>query len=113
MNQFSANLRRRAEQLGLSNAEVARRSGLGDRRYANYVSGTREPDLATLMRIANTLGTSVDDLLGPLDKGNVRTVEEQFQERIAAALKSLQTDDLARVAVMVEALAVSRVRRER
>jgi len=58
MDIFADNLRKRAKQLELSNAEVARRAGLSERRYGNYVSGRREPDLATLMRVAACLKTS-------------------------------------------------------
>jgi transcriptional regulator with XRE-family HTH domain len=57
MDTFAKRLRERAEQLGISNAEAARRAGLDERRYAHYASGRREPDLATLVKIADTLGT--------------------------------------------------------
>lgn len=106
MDTFASNLKRRAEQLGISNAEVARRVGLSDRRYGNYINGRREPDLSTLVRIAGILGTTVDDLLGTSDeKGKNRTVEEQFQDRISSALRALKSDDLQRLVVMIEALA--------
>jgi transcriptional regulator with XRE-family HTH domain len=108
MEPFATNLRRRAEQLGISNAEVARRAGLSDRRYGNYISGRREPDLSTLVRIANVLGTSVDELVGMNLSEQVRTTEELFQERIMAAIKALRSDDLQRVAIMIEALASAR-----
>lgn len=105
MELFARNLRRRAEQLGISNAEVARRAGLSDRRYGNYVSGTREPDLSTLVRIASVLAITVDELVGSTSNDAVRTSEEIFRERIASALQALRADDLQRLAVMIEALA--------
>jgi transcriptional regulator with XRE-family HTH domain len=108
MEPFATNLRRRAEQLGISNAEVARRAGLSDRRYGNYISGRREPDLSTLVRIANVLGTSVDELIGTNPGDQVRTSGELFQERIIAAVQALRSDDLQRVAIMIEALASAR-----
>ncbi len=108
MEPFATNLRRRAEKLGISNAEVARRADLSDRRYGNYVSGRREPDLATLIRIARVLGVSVDELVGSSLEERTGTREELFQERINAALRALGYDDLQRVAVMVEALAMTR-----
>ncbi|MGO7274673.1 helix-turn-helix domain-containing protein [Rhizobium ruizarguesonis] len=108
MEPFSSNLKRRAEQLGISNAEVARRAGLSDRRYGNYITGRREPDLATLVRIASVLNVSMDELLGTNGAENVRTTDELFQERIAAALKALQSDDLQRLLVMIEALAAAK-----
>ena len=38
-----------ARELGLSDAEVARRAGLSERRYGYYATGEREPNLATLV----------------------------------------------------------------
>lgn len=64
MVRFGKNLRARAKELGLSDAEVARRCGLNERRYGFYVTGDREPDLATLARIAGVLDCSIDKLIG-------------------------------------------------
>ncbi len=107
MEPFATNLRQRAEQLGISNAKVARRAGQSDRRYGNYVSGRREPDLSTLIRIARVLGVNGDELVGASLEGQVGTPEAVFQERINAALRVLGYDDLQRGAVMVEALAMA------
>ncbi|RYG87719.1 MAG: XRE family transcriptional regulator [Alphaproteobacteria bacterium] len=65
MLQFGKNLRARARALHLTDAEVARRAGLNERRYGFYVTGDREPDLATLMKIAGVLQSTVDDLVKP------------------------------------------------
>jgi transcriptional regulator with XRE-family HTH domain len=73
------------------------------------VSGVREPDLATLVRIASILDISIDQLLGLNVEERVRTTEEVFQERISAALKALQEDDLGRLVIMIEALAAIKV----
>jgi transcriptional regulator with XRE-family HTH domain len=108
MEPFATNLRRRAEKLGISNAEVARRANLSDRRYGNYVSGRREPDLATLIRIAGVLGASVDELVGSNLDERIETKDELFQERIHAAVRALGYSDLQRVAVMIEALVMAR-----
>ncbi|WP_406648823.1 helix-turn-helix domain-containing protein [Rhizobium acaciae] len=88
METLSSNLKRRAEQLGITNAEVARRAGLSDRRYGNYITGRREPDLATLVRIASVFNVSIDELLGNNTDGNVKTTDELFHERLAAALET-------------------------
>jgi transcriptional regulator with XRE-family HTH domain len=63
MESFTKNLRHRVDELGMSLAEAARRCGLSERRLANYAAGSREPDLATLVRIAATLNISLDALL--------------------------------------------------
>jgi len=79
METLSRNLRRRAKELGLSDAEVARRAGLSERRYGHYVVGTREPDFATFMRICEVLAVTPNDLLivddhaGSLTKRNLAT----------------------------------------
>ena len=51
MRIFAQRIRERARELGLSDAEVARRAGLSERRYGYYATGEREPNLATLVRI--------------------------------------------------------------
>lgn len=69
MDIFAKRLTERAKQLGISNAEVARRAELDERRYAHYASGRREPDLATLVRIARALRTSPNWLLNVDEEG--------------------------------------------
>lgn len=108
MEPFASNLRKRAEALGISNAEAARRAGLSERRYGNYVSGRREPDLATLARIAKVLATTPNDLLGEEVSTAHQSSDELARHRIIAATTVLGEDDLERVAVMVEALARTR-----
>lgn len=106
MELFAFNLRKRAEELGISHAEVARRAGLSETRYGNYVSGRREPDLATLVRIAAVLGTTPNELLA--SDLTLATPDELVRQRTISALTALRTDDLERVAIMVEALASAR-----
>jgi transcriptional regulator with XRE-family HTH domain len=108
MELFATNLRKRAEELGISSAEVARRAGLSERRYGNYVSGRREPDLATLVRIATVLATTPNDLLTQQKDETEKSPEQFARARIAAASTVLRNDDLERVAIMIEALAAER-----
>src|SRR3954449_10591973 len=69
MRVLGQKLRSRAKELGFSNAEVARRAGLSERRYGFYVTGDREPDLSTLLRICKVLATTPNILLGVSDDG--------------------------------------------
>lgn len=108
MEPFAANLKKRAEELGISNAEVARRAGLSERRYGNYVSGRREPDLATLVRIASVLATTPSELLTDQRESVEQSSRQLAQARIDAASMALRDDDLERVVVMMEALAAAR-----
>lgn len=106
MESFASNLRKRAEQLGISHAEVARRAGLSETRYGNYVSGRREPDLATLVRIASVLATTPNDLL--TDSAPTMASGDMTRQRAVAALAALRADDLERVTIIIEALAAKR-----
>ncbi|HZI75445.1 MAG TPA: helix-turn-helix transcriptional regulator [Gemmatimonadales bacterium] len=63
MEIFAQRIRERARELGLSDAEVARRAGLSERRYGYYSTGEREPNLATLVRICEVLAATPNDLL--------------------------------------------------
>jgi transcriptional regulator with XRE-family HTH domain len=65
MKIFGERLKKQALHLGLSNAEAARRAGLAERRFNNYCNDEREPDLATLVRMAKALETTPDLLFEP------------------------------------------------
>lgn len=107
MDTFARNLKQRAAELGLSNAEVARRCGLSERRYAHYVVGDREPDLATLIRIATTLGTTPDVLLG-VGVPSTLDARGQLLDRLIAAVSTLGEDELSLILIQVEAVAAAR-----
>ncbi len=103
---FASRLRLRADELGISNAEVARRAGLSERRYAHYVSGKREPDLATLVRIAQVLVTTPNVLLGfEGDADQPATRGSLLKDRLQAAANALTEPALHMTVVQAEALA--------
>ena len=111
MELFSASLRRRAEQLRISHAEAARRSGLSERRYGHYVRGIREPDLATLLRIADALETTPDNLLGVGGKPGEPSRRALLRDRLTSAAQELNEKDLELMVLQTETLA--RFRRPR
>ncbi|KQZ18196.1 hypothetical protein ASD50_22105 [Mesorhizobium sp. Root552] len=87
MQQFGNNLRRRARELDFTDAEVARRVGISERRYGFYVTGDREPDLATLLRIADILQADADRLLRPWEEAEPSKTDKlraQIQSSAAA-----------------------------
>jgi transcriptional regulator with XRE-family HTH domain len=102
MDSFAKNLRRRAEELGISNAEVARRARLTERRYGNYVSGRREPDLATLVRIARVLETTPDALLGFGAPGKGKG--DALRDKVVSAMNALTNPDREVLAACAEAI---------
>lgn len=100
METFANNLRKRAEELGISNAEAARRADLSERRYGNYVSGRREPDLATLVRIAQVLETTPDVLLGIATTGK----PDGLRDKINSAISAMSRADKEVVAACADAI---------
>ena len=100
METFANNLRKRAEELGISNAEAARRADLSERRYGNYVSGRREPDLATLVRIAQVLQTTPDALLGLAATGK----PDPLRDKINSAISAMSKGDKEVVAACADAI---------
>lgn len=110
MDIFATNLRQRAQEFGLSNAEVARRVGLSERRYAHYVSGRNEPDLAMLVRISEVLQSTPNQLLG-LEQGDPPENERaRSVQRLNAAVVVMTDDDLHAAAVQAEAVVALRRR---
>jgi transcriptional regulator with XRE-family HTH domain len=107
MAPFVKNLRKRAEELGLSHAEAARRAGLSETRYGNYVTGQREPDFATLVRIASVLVTTPNELLG-VGAEQPSSSLQQLQNRLAAAGTALSEADLEVLVIQAEAIVIAR-----
>jgi transcriptional regulator with XRE-family HTH domain len=108
MDTFAKRLRERAEQLGISNAEAARRAGLDERRYAHYASGRREPDLATLVKIADTLGTTPNWLLGV---SLVSSKDPQFAaliDRFSNAAHGMSMSEIEMCIIQAEAVAATK-----
>ena len=104
---FANRLRERAAELGIAHAEAARRAGLSERRYGHYVNGIREPDLATLVRIAEALQTRPDDLLC-FGEREVISARSKLVARLISAAQVLADEVLEIVVVQAEALAASR-----
>lgn len=93
MQQFGNSLRRRAKELGLTDAEVARRVGISERRYGFYVTGDREPDLATLLRIADILQVDADRILRPWDEEKP-SMADSLRAQIQSSAAALPADRL-------------------
>ena len=106
MEALARALRTRAKGLGLSHAAIARRIGVSERRYAHYVTGRNEPDLATLVRIAKALQTSPNDLLG-FAAETKRSKRTLLRDRLNAAAEAMDDRELEITVVHAEALAAS------
>jgi len=62
MSTIGKNLQKRAKELGLTDAEVARRIGISPQRYNNYAKDIRQPDFETLEKICKVLRLSYNQL---------------------------------------------------
>lgn len=105
MEEYGERLRSRARELGLTDAEVARRLGLAQSRYANYVNGNREPDLATFARICRALATTPNEILGFGAYGGEGAEAEAERRRALAAIEAMDRPALKVAAVVLEAMA--------
>jgi transcriptional regulator with XRE-family HTH domain len=103
MERFAKRLRERARQLELSDAEVARRAGLAERRYGHYVRGVREPDFETLLRICDVLDVTPNDLL-LAEEAPAPDDQDRWLSRLNATARRLQIDDLRLAVRQIEAL---------
>lgn len=104
MKIFAQRLKEQITHLGLSNAEAARRVGIFERRFNNYSNDEREPDLATLAKIAVALETSVDVLLGIRDVPELNEWQTLL-DRLTSAARALPKEELEIVTIQIEAVA--------
>jgi transcriptional regulator with XRE-family HTH domain len=104
MQGFGARLAARARELGLTNAEVARRAGLSERRFGNYATDTREPDLQTLTVLARVLAMGTDELLGVKPPGAI-TERDRLLAQIQVALGQVPDSYLELISVQLRAVA--------
>ncbi len=108
MDIFAKRLQERAKQLGISNAEAARRTGLDERRYAHYASGRREPDLATLVKIADALGTSPNWLLAVSLVSATDPAFAALMDRFANAANGMSRQEMEMCIIQAEAVAAAK-----
>jgi transcriptional regulator with XRE-family HTH domain len=60
---FAENLRRRRKELGLSQEQLGARANIQMADISRYESGSRDPRITTVARLAKALDVSVADLL--------------------------------------------------
>jgi transcriptional regulator with XRE-family HTH domain len=62
--QLRGNLAALREQRGLTQVELGTRAGIASASVSHFETGQRTPTLATLVKLADALGTSLDALVG-------------------------------------------------
>ncbi len=105
MQVFADNLRKHADALGISHAEIARRAGLTARAFSHYVTGEREPNLPALVRVSAVLGVTPDVLLGvEPEKGKNNDERTRLMKRVVSACEPLDLADLQLVDAIIQTL---------
>jgi transcriptional regulator with XRE-family HTH domain len=62
--QFAQNVKRTRDRLGLTQAQLAERSGMTPAAISQLEGGQREPSFSTIVKVAAALKTSPNDLMG-------------------------------------------------
>ncbi|HHY08686.1 MAG TPA: helix-turn-helix transcriptional regulator [Corynebacteriales bacterium] len=76
-HRFSERLVELRRAQNLSQYSLAEQLGFTRGQIANYEQGTREPDYATLIKLADFFAVSVDHLLGRVTPTSVKDYKEQ------------------------------------
>lgn len=104
MSVFSQNLSARLAELEISQAELARRLGLDPRRVGHYITGIREPDIATLAKIAKALEISADSLVGLLPQDTNSGELQRTRSQISAICSIMDRGQLLTLHSLAKAL---------
>ncbi len=100
------NLKKLRNNLGLTQEEVAANLNLARTTYRNYENNTREPDIKTLIKIANFFDVSLDFLCERQNKNLIFTdgLTKEKKELIDM-IKSLDDDETLIAIGMISRLA--------
>ena len=108
MRVIARKLRQRAEDLGLSHAEIARRAGLAENRFGNYANDERLPDYETLIRLSRVLNTTPNHLVGFEDLPGPEVGRARLLARLQVAANALADTDLELAVKQMEVLIAHR-----
>lgn len=100
--EFGNRLREAREKKGLSQAELAQKSGFQPSAVSHFESGRRSPSFDNLRKLADALSVTIDFLLGrePEPHSSGPAVQKLFRD-----FEKLSADDQETVASFAEMLA--------
>lgn len=93
---LTANLRNLVSDSGKTQKEIAVALGLGQQRFNFYVTGRSEPDVATLILLADYFGVSIDYLVGREKKPTVKDDGLTEIERLFLSLPPERREEVLR-----------------
>lgn len=89
-------LKHLVSQSGKTQKEIASDLGLIQQRFNFYVNGSREPDIATLILIADYFGVTVDYLIGHEKEPTVKDDGLTDMERLFLSLPHERREEVLR-----------------
>ncbi len=93
------------EKKGLLQKDVANYLKIARNTYSQYEIGAREPDIITLISLADYFGVSIDYLVGRTDNPNITNdviVESADGNITSLDDAGLSPDDLSRITAVIE-----------
>ena len=98
------------KQAGMKQKDLAAAIGVASTTVTGYEKGYREPNAIMIIKIAQALGVTGDDLLGIdiKEKPSADNSEELLDAEIIERLTSLTEEELARVDAFVQGLLAAR-----
>ncbi|WP_458407704.1 helix-turn-helix domain-containing protein [Anaerotignum sp.] len=96
MSEFAKNLRKFRKQKGYSQEKLAKALNYGYTAIANYESGRNEPSLDDLIRLAEALDVTLDELIGM----EFTTKEKE----LISFFKKLNVENKNRILDLIQAL---------
>jgi transcriptional regulator with XRE-family HTH domain len=105
MKRFSDNLKRALKLRGMSQQDLAQRSGLMPAAINHFVCSRRLPSLDNFIKLAEALNVSADYLLGRTDQPQMSDKPESNDDLAAAAsrLSPSQMKTLIKIALTLSA----------
>ena len=88
-DEFPVRLRKARDLRGLSQAELAQRSGLPASSISHFEAGSRKPSFDNLRRLASALAVSTDFLLGRVEEPEATAAADPLYRDF----KNLSADD--------------------
>lgn len=98
--EFAAAVQKARARQKLTQAQLASLSGLTPAAISQLEAGLREPTFSTIVRIANALGTSPNDLMGLEDSQPDPALQLLYRD-----IKTLSPDDYDKVRAFARFLA--------
>jgi len=96
MSDFAKNLRKFRKQKGYSQERLAQELYYGYTAIANYESGRNEPSIDDLVRLAEILDVTLDELVGVRDTA--------AEKKLLSSFKKLSSENKNRILDLIQAL---------